>query len=87
MAPPRPQFQARMDDLDAHAAKRAEAQAEEANRLSRREAYRAAELDSPGASAPEAWVSGPHTPSWGGTEVDTPEAAPAAELDGTEAAL
>jgi hypothetical protein len=81
MAPPRPEFQARMDALDARATERAEAQADQAQRQASREACMAAEMDSPGTCAPEAWLAGPHTPSWGGPDTGTPDTAPAAEVE------
>ena len=61
----------------------AEAQADRAQRAGMREAAaRDAEVHSP-----EAWVSGPRTPSWGGPEASAAEATAAAELGGPEAGL
>ena len=55
----------------------AEAQADQAQRAAMREAAaRDAEVHSP-----EAWVSGPRTPSWGGPEATAPETTPAAEAE------
>ena len=61
----------------------AEAQADRAQRAAMREAAaRDADVHSP-----EAWVAGPHTPSWGGPQANTPEPTPEPELDGAEAGL
>ena len=55
----------------------AETQADQAQRaVMRQAAARDAEMHSP-----EAWVSGPRTPSWGGPETSTPETTPAAEAE------
>ena len=55
----------------------AEAQADQAQRVAMREAAaRDAEVH-----PPEAWVSGPRTPSWAGPEASTPETTPAAEAE------
>ena len=55
----------------------AEAQADQAQRAAMREAAaRDAEVHSP-----EAWVSGPRTPSWGGPEATAPETTPTAEAE------
>ena len=61
----------------------AEAQADRAQRAAIREAAaRDAEMPSP-----EAWVAGPHTPSWAGPQANTLEPTPEPELDGAEAGL
>ena len=61
--------QAREAAAEARQQRVAEAQADQAQRAAMREAAaRDAEVHSP-----EAWVSGPRTPSWGGPEASTPE--------------
>jgi hypothetical protein len=55
----------------------AEAQADQAQRAAMREAA-ARDVE---AHSPEAWVSGPRTPSWGGPEASAPETAPEAEAE------
>ena len=70
--------QAREAAAEARQQRVAEAQADQAQRAAMREAAaRDAEVHSP-----EAWVSGPRTPSWGGPEASTPETtAPGAEAE------
>jgi hypothetical protein len=86
LAPPDPERQASMDRTDAALATVANARAEAAQREESREAYtlqeRQAEMEAKLEPAgPSAWVSGPHTPSWGGplTDVEQPAAAEAGE--------
>ena len=75
--------QAREVAAEARQQQMAEAQADQAQRAAMREAAaRDVEMHSP-----EAWVSGPRTPSWGGPEASAAEATAAAELGGPEAAL
>ena len=69
--------QAREATAEARQQRVAETQADRAQRAALREAAaRDAEVHSP-----EAWVSGPRTPSWGGPEASTPETTPAAEAE------
>ena len=70
--------QAREATAEARQQRVAEAQADRAQRAAMREAAaRDTEVHSP-----EAWVSGPRTPSWGGPEASTPETtAPGAEAE------
>ena len=68
---------ARQAAAEARQERMAEAQADQAQRAAMREAAaRDAE-----AHSPEAWVSGPRTPSWGGPEASAPETIPAAEAE------
>ena len=69
--------QAREAAAEARQQRVAQAQAEQAQRAAMREAAaRDTEVHSP-----EAWVSGPRTPSWGGPEASTPEITPTAEAE------
>jgi hypothetical protein len=69
--------QAREAAADGRKQRVAEARADRAQRAAMREAAaRDAEVHSP-----EAWVSGPRTPSWGGPEASTPETTPVAEAE------
>jgi hypothetical protein len=67
LAPPDPKRQVALNSVDAALAAVAEVQTEAAQRHASREVYmlqqRQAETEAIG---PAAWVSGPHTPSWGG---------------------
>jgi hypothetical protein len=71
------QTQERAARWEARKAVVAEAQADQAQRAAMREAAaQDAEVHSP-----EAWVSGPRTPSWGGPEASAPETSPGAEAE------
>jgi hypothetical protein len=80
LAPPDPNRQATLNSVDAALAAVAEVQAEAAKRDASREAHlrqgRQAEAE---ATAPSAWVPGPHTPAWGGPEPYTEQ--PAADVE------
>ena len=69
--------QAREAAAEARQQRVAEAQADQAQRAAMREAA-ARDME---VHSPEAWVSGPRTPSWGGPEASAPETAPEAEVE------
>ena len=69
--------QFRQTEAEARQQRVAEAQADRAQRAAMRErALRDMDME---VHSPEAWVSGPRSPSWAGPEASTPETAPEAE--------
>jgi hypothetical protein len=64
---------ARMQELDARRAARAETDADAVQRNANREAYVAAEASASGPERPSAWVQGPAKPAWGSPRPDAPE--------------
>jgi hypothetical protein len=69
--------QVRQAEAEARQQRVAEAQADRAQRAAMHErALRDMDME---VHSPEAWVSGPRSPSWGGPDASAPETAPEAE--------